>query len=63
MAKKQYRVVVSSLAYVSQTILVEAKNADEAEDLVFDQELWNNGVWDYEGVTSQKPDLNYTELA
>ena len=63
MAKKQYRVVVSSLAYVSQYILVEAKNADEAEELVFDRELWNNGVWDYEGVTSHKPDLNYTKLA
>ena len=63
MAKKQYRVVVSSLAYVSQTVLVEAKSQDEAEDLVFDQELWNNGVWDYQGVTSQRPELNYSEEA
>ena len=58
---KKFRVVVNSLAYVSQTVYVDAETSEQAEDLVFENDLWNDGVWEYMGLTEQKPELNYSE--
>ena len=59
--KQKYRVVLSTIAYMSQTLVVEADSEEEAEEIVFENELWNDGVWEYNGITSQTPELNYVE--
>ena len=59
--KQKYRVVLSTMAYMSQTLVVEADSESDAEDIVYDNELWNDGVWEYDGITSQTPELHYVE--
>jgi len=54
--KQKYRVVLSTMAYMSQTLVVEADSESDAEDIVYDNELWNDGVWEYNGITSQTPE-------
>jgi len=59
--KQKYRVCVSTLAYMSQTVVVEADSREQAENIVYEKELWITGVWEYNGLTSQTPELNYVE--
>lgn len=59
--KQKYRVVLSTMAYMSQTVVVKADSREQAENIVFEKELWNDGVWEYNGMTSQTPELNYVE--
>ncbi len=59
--KQKYRVVLSTMAYMSQTVEVEADSESDAEDIVYDNKLWNDGEWEYDGITSQTPELNYVE--
>jgi len=49
------------MAFVSQTLVVEADSESDAKDIVYDNELWNDGVWEYNGLTYQLPELNYVE--
>ena len=59
--KQKYRVCLSTMAFVSQTLVVEADSESDAKDIVYDNELWNDGVWEYNGLTYQLPELNYVE--
>ncbi len=49
------------MAYMSQTVEVEADSESDAEDIVYDNKLWNDGEWEYDGITSQTPELHYVE--
>ena len=60
---KKYWVCVSTVAYMSQVVEVEASSKEEAEDIVFEKELWNNGEWENNGITTDTPELNYVEEA
>ncbi len=59
--KQKYRVCLSTMAYMSQVVEVEADSREQAENIVFEKELWNNGEWEYNGITTYKPDTNYVE--
>ena len=49
------------MAYMSQTLVVEADSREQAENIVFEEELWITGVWEYNGLTYQLPELSYVE--
>ena len=49
------------MAFVSQVVEVEADSREQAENIVFEKELWNNGEWEYNGITVDIPDTNYVE--
>jgi hypothetical protein len=59
--KQKYRVCLSTFAYMSQTVVVEANSKEEAEEIVYDNELWRDSKWEYNGTTGQTPELNYVE--
>jgi hypothetical protein len=47
---REFEVVVSGVAYVTQSIYVMADNEADAEAIVVAGEKWNNGVWKYSGL-------------
>ena len=49
------------MAYMSQVVEIEADSREQAENIVFEKELWNNGEWEYNGITVDIPDTNYVE--
>ncbi len=57
--KQKYRVCLRTMAYI--VVEVEASSREQAENIVFEKELWNNGEWEYNGITSQTPELHYVE--
>ena len=56
----KYAVVLNTMAYASQTVLVDACCVEDAERQVYEGQLWNNGVWHYEGMVEGLPEVTYT---
>jgi len=46
----KFRVVITGMAVVSQSHIVEADNAELARAKAVEPDTYNNGVWDYQGV-------------
>lgn len=46
----KFRVLITGMAVVSQSQIIEAENAELARVKALEPETYNNGVWDYCGV-------------
>ena len=46
----KYAVTLYHVANVKQTIYVDAETKEEAEDKVFEEQMWDDGNWQYVGV-------------
>lgn len=55
---KYYAVSLSALAEVSTTVRIFADSEEDAKNKIFDNELWNDSVWDYQGLS----DLNDVQI-
>jgi len=43
----KYAVTLYHVAHVQQTIYVDSETKEEAEDKVFEGEMWDDGIWQY----------------
>jgi hypothetical protein len=48
--EKKYAITLYHVAHVKQTIYVDAETEEEAENKVFEGEMWDDGNWQYVGV-------------
>lgn len=57
LAVPRYIVRVTTDAHVYQDIEVEADTKDEAIDLVYEDETWDDGTWVYQDISDDIPEL------
>jgi len=46
----KYAITLYHVANVQQTIYVDAETEEDAENKVFENEMWDDGNWQYVGV-------------
>jgi len=48
--EKKYAITLYHVANVKQTIYVDAETEEDAENKVFENQMWDDGNWQYVGV-------------
>ena len=46
----KFSIEITALALVRQTLVIEADTEDEAQDMVYEQEIYNDHEWIYDGL-------------